>query len=109
MTRLHSTPQWRRVRRHVLKRDGGHCRIRRSGCAHTGPGCPGCATDVDHIVRPKIGGAPYDPANLRPACGHCNRARGAEDQATENQRNAEIAASVRREEAGRYPGPSRVW
>lgn len=59
---------WRRVRLRVLDRDGGVCQIR-------GPGCEVDATEVDHIVPWRVGGALYDPDNLRAACKHCNRSR----------------------------------
>ena len=60
---------WRTIRRLVLDRDGGVCQIR-------GEGCTTVATNVDHIVAQADGGS-HDPANLRAACEHCNKARGA--------------------------------
>lgn len=44
-------------------------------CAIAGPGCTGLGTEVDHIVARILGG-PDIMANLRPACEHCNRAKG---------------------------------
>lgn len=38
------------------------------------PGCLGAATEADHVV-PRSRGGDDDPANLRPACARCNRAR----------------------------------
>jgi 5-methylcytosine-specific restriction protein A len=72
---------WRRVRAFVLERDGYICQIRL-------PGCTTRASDADHIVPASLGGAWFDPSNLRAACKHCNVAR----------RNGERAAT-----------PSRDW
>lgn len=60
--------RWRRVRGVVLERDGWLCRI-------GGPKCKVSATEVDHIVAWRAGGALYDPENLRAACEPCNRGR----------------------------------
>jgi hypothetical protein len=58
---------WRKVRARVLERDQGRCQIR-------GPGCLRTATEVDHVVDVRLGGALYDEAN----CGACvGRAIGA--------------------------------
>lgn len=60
--------RWREVRLHVLERDGYRCQIR-------GPRCTTWATQVDHIVPWRMGGALYDEANLRACCARCNRDR----------------------------------
>ena len=60
---------WRTVRALVLARDGHACQIRLDGCT-------GTATNVDHIV-PRADGGSHDPSNLRAACEHCNKSRGA--------------------------------
>ena len=52
------------------ERDGWRCRLK-------GDGCTTQATQVDHIVSPREGGAFYDPVNLRAACKACNASRGA--------------------------------
>lgn len=65
-----NTQRWRRVRAYVLRRDGYRCQLR-------GPGCTELATTVDHVRPLCAGGAPYDPGNLRAACGPCNSASGA--------------------------------
>jgi 5-methylcytosine-specific restriction endonuclease McrA len=62
-----TTSQWRRIRLLVLERDGGLCRVNL-------PGCTTQAEHVDHIVPWRLGGAVYDPANLRAACAWCNKA-----------------------------------
>lgn len=56
------------VRIPVLERDGYRCQIR-------GRKCTVIATDVDHIVARKDGGALLDPNNMRAACVPCNRGR----------------------------------
>lgn len=57
-----STRAWRRVRRHVLERDGYLCRLKLDGCTTR-------ATHVHHLAGK---GAGDDPANLVAACQHCN-------------------------------------
>jgi 5-methylcytosine-specific restriction protein A len=83
---------WVKVRLPVLERDGWLCQIK-------GPGCTTIATQVDHIVPPRLdgtGGAWYDPRNLRAACQHCNGSRGGVD--------------ARRRARTRYLAkPSRDW
>jgi 5-methylcytosine-specific restriction protein A len=59
---------WRKVRKLVLERDGWVCQIK-------GPRCMGRATQVDHIIPWRFGGALYDPENLRASCTSCNRER----------------------------------
>lgn len=56
------------TRQLVLARDGRRCQLRLDGCV-------GHADQVDHIVR-VIDGGGDEPANLRAACGPCNRKRG---------------------------------
>ena len=60
-----STRAWRKVRAEVLARD------RR--CYY----CGGAATEVDHVI-PVAKGGTDDRSNLVPACGPCNRAKGAQ-------------------------------
>ena len=60
--------KWPTVRRSILERDGYLCQIQSDGCTRT-------ANHVDHIVSPHIGGAWWDPNNLRASCGHCNLTR----------------------------------
>jgi 5-methylcytosine-specific restriction protein A len=77
---------WRRVRGRVLERDKGLCQIR-------GPGCLRAATEVDHVVDVRLGGALYDEANCRSVCGPCHRRR----------------SNRRRQQFGRRSRPSREW
>ena len=58
----------------VLQRDGFRCRIRDTKCQEH-------ATNVDHIIPPKDGGAFFDAANLRAACEWCNKSRGGREGA----------------------------
>lgn len=57
-------PNWGRLRRAVLDRDGWMCQLR-------GPHCTGRATEVDHI------GAHDDhsPTNLQAVCATCHRSK----------------------------------
>lgn len=82
---------WPQVRLGILERDNYLCQIRDKGCE-------GHATDVDHIVPWREGGAWYDPGNLRAACAKCNRARG--------PRRMAAMANLNRTPA---PEPSRDW
>jgi 5-methylcytosine-specific restriction protein A len=88
---FYDSPVWRRVRLVVLERDGHVCQIR-------GPRCKVAAGEVDHIVRPELGGAWYDEGNLRAACAPCNRGRGGRVGAALT--NARWAKPLR---------PSREW
>jgi 5-methylcytosine-specific restriction protein A len=74
MTRLYDRPEWRRLRKQVLLRDGYLCQIRLSGCR-------GTATAADHIVSPEDGGAPFDPTNCQAACITCNSTKANEARA----------------------------
>ena len=60
-----STATWQRLRLMVLDRDHWSCQIR-------GPGCSQHATCVDHIEARSIGGAMWDPKNIRASCRTCN-------------------------------------
>jgi hypothetical protein len=57
--RFYLTPEWKAARRAALQRVGGVCQV---------PGCADRASVVDHIRPRRAGGAPFDPANLRPMC-----------------------------------------
>lgn len=61
------------MRLEVLERDGWRCQLRL-------PGCEVRADQADHIVRVRDGGAWFDIANLRAACGPCNRQRELEQR-----------------------------
>lgn len=66
--RTYTHRAWHAARRAVLERDQFRCQI-------GGPRCTGDATEVDHIVPWRLGGARYDPENLRAACKTCNVGR----------------------------------
>lgn len=59
----------------IFERDGGHCRIQLPGVCTHHPTCPGCATDIDHILPPRNGGMWFTDDNCRAACSPCNQAR----------------------------------
>ncbi|HEU4425189.1 MAG TPA: hypothetical protein VFR67_21885 [Pilimelia sp.] len=59
-----STRAWRRIRAHVLARDGHHCRLRLPGV------CTGAATHVHHTHGRAATGD--DQAYLVAACAPCN-------------------------------------
>ena len=69
MPRWYTDSRWRAVRAAILERDGYRCQIQ------GGPTCTQIATQVDHIIPIRLGGAWLDPANLRASCAKCNRAR----------------------------------
>lgn len=71
---------WKKVRRQVLERDNHLCQIGSAGCTRN-------ATEVDHVLPVSMGGAWYDPDNLRASCRWCNL-----------QRNRKTTAA-----------PSRTW
>ena len=58
---------------YVLDRDGRVCRM----LLADGTECGAVATTADHRVPISEGGAMWDPANLRAACGPCNYRGGA--------------------------------
>lgn len=64
----YNTSAWRAVRLVVLARDGHLCQIR-------GPNCTLDATEVDHIIPWRVGGAVFDEDNLRASCLTDNRSR----------------------------------
>lgn len=63
-----STTEWRRIRRYVLGRDRGQCRIRIQGT------CTGTATHAHHTLGRAITGD--DPMFIVAACAPCNLAIG---------------------------------
>jgi len=69
----------------VLDRDGNVCQVRLPVGTLT-------ATVVDHVVPWRLGGAWYDPANLRASCVPCNASR------VKDTKSADVGAS-----------PSRRW
>jgi 5-methylcytosine-specific restriction endonuclease McrA len=93
---MHTTPydsRWRKIRAQILERDNHTCTI-------GAPNCTTIATEVDHIVALRDGGARLDPTNLRASCKQCNVARA-------NTQRARLADLARR---GRDAAPpSRGW
>lgn len=84
-------PAWRQARAQTLERDGYECQLRLKGCT-------GKATQADHIIPVAEGGPPFELANLRAACEHCNTSRGAA--------RVHAMAKLNRQPA---PSPSRDW
>ncbi len=62
------TKGWNALSKRVIRRDGGRCQLRLTGCT-------GVATTADHI-RPKAQGGSDSLDNLRAACRHCNSSAG---------------------------------
>ena len=77
----YASPQWSRVRKQALERDGYRCRVH-------GPKCTEAATEVDHIVPWEAGGAWYDLGNLRASCSNCNKGRAARSKHREGWRRS---------------------
>ena len=84
---------WPKIREQVLNRDGHRCQMKDNGSTCLEP-----ATDVDHIIPPNEGGAPFDPDNCRAACARHNRGRG--------QGRMAAMAKLNRQT---NPEPSRRW
>lgn len=55
---------WQRLRKLIIERDGGLCRLRLEGCTRT-------AITADHIIGVAAGGSDA-PSNLAASCGNCN-------------------------------------
>ena len=56
---VYATKRWRNLRMQVIKEQRGKCAT---------PGCVNLATDVDHVVGMRDGGAAYDRSNLQALC-----------------------------------------
>ena len=67
--RVYATATWRAVRKQVLARDAGVCRL-----------CGAKAEAVDHIIPWREGGPWYELDNLRAICTACNSARVSRSQ-----------------------------
>jgi 5-methylcytosine-specific restriction endonuclease McrA len=76
--RVYASRRWRRLRRQVLddwvRAHGWTCPGWRRA-AH-----PAARLQVDHVIPLVAGGAPYDPANLRPLCPSCNARKSLHDR-----------------------------
>jgi len=62
-----TTPEWRKLRRYVLARDGHLCRIK-------GPHCTYRADQAHHVLGADV--SMLDPQFVIAACGRCNRELG---------------------------------
>lgn len=72
---------WPITRAAILERDAHRCQI-------NGPKCKSIATEVDHIVPTRDGGAWFDPDNLRAACKPCNIGRANRQKAADGWRRS---------------------
>lgn len=68
---------WRKT---VLNRDHWRCQIR-------GVSCLGKATQADHIVNVKAGGAEFDPANGQGVCEPCHQTKSLREAAEGRRAN----------------------
>lgn len=88
-----STPEWRRLRLTILRRDRGRCYI-----------CRGVATEVDHILSHvecvRLGLDPDLPTNLAAICSTCH----ARKSSTEGNAEQARRRALRRRPAERHPG-----
>lgn len=66
-SKIYDTKRWKTLRQRKLA-SSPHCQS---------PGCTAAASDVDHIVSLRAGGAPYDYANLQSLCKPCHSAKTA--------------------------------
>ena len=66
--------RWATIRRHIYKRDRGHCTL-------CGLPVPPSRYEVDHVVRRADGGG-HDPANLRTVCLPCHTRRTRQGRVT---------------------------
>jgi 5-methylcytosine-specific restriction endonuclease McrA len=86
---------WPRIRRRILKRDGGRCRSRLDDESR----CPAIANQVDHIIP---SGSDADE-NLQSLCAHHHGIKSAQEGAAAGRaKKALIAKRFKNEE--RHPG-----
>jgi 5-methylcytosine-specific restriction endonuclease McrA len=103
-------PQWAWLRAQAAARLPARCQI----CGRMIR--PGDPFELDHIQPRALGGALYDPANLRPLHRSCNRRRPratkAERQAAARRRAArdwEVSSPRTGPEPAETPPPSWIW
>lgn len=88
-----TTPEHRRWRIAVLRRDSYQCQA----CGHQGAPGDGII-QADHILNIKRGGAPHDPDNGQALCKHCH------DHKTQAEARAAKARNSNRRPRERHPG-----
>jgi 5-methylcytosine-specific restriction protein A len=64
-TAVGKTAKWKRLRRNVLRRDGGQCQVH-------GPRCADEAAEVHHVLPIARGGDEYDEDNCVSICRPCH-------------------------------------
>ena len=69
---IYNSTRWRKVRTHILKRDGGICQM----CGRSEK-----SMIVDHIKEIKDGGEPYSYDNLQTLCKSCHNIKTAREVA----------------------------
>ena len=88
-------PNWQKIRKRVLRRDGYQCRY----VSQTGARCRDLATDVDHVGH-KMN---HELENLQALCSfHHSKKTGAQGSAASTAARREIDARWRRAES--HPG-----
>ena len=73
---IYNSTRWRKVRTHILKRDGGICQM----CGKSEK-----YMIVDHIKEIKDGGEPYSYDNLQTLCKSCHNIKTAREVANRLQ------------------------
>jgi len=73
---IYNSTRWRKVRIHILKRDGGICQM----CGKSEK-----SMIVDHIKEIKDGGEPYSYDNLQTLCKSCHNIKTAREAANRLQ------------------------
>ena len=68
---IYNSTRWRKVRTHILKRDGGICQM----CGRSEK-----SMIVDHIKEIKDGGEPYSYDNLQTLCKSCHNIKTAKEK-----------------------------
>ena len=74
--KIYNSTRWRKIRKYILKRDGGICQI----CGRSEK-----SMIVDHIKEIKDGGEPYSYDNLQTLCKSCHNIKTAREVANRLQ------------------------
>ena len=70
-SKIYNSTRWRKIRKYVLKRDGGICQM----CGKSEK-----TMIVDHIQELKDGGEPYSYDNLQTLCKSCHNIKTAKEK-----------------------------
>lgn len=110
---FYSTPAWRQLMAHIIRKRGRRCEER--GC-----GRKGCRVYGDHIIELEDGGEPLDEKNILLRCGSCHTTKtmverkqralskpgDSEQEKIEGPRN--LSAEEGAKGAGLHPGDRRL-